>query len=795
MTPSSAGDSAGTTLLRANTDGSVDTSFGTDGMDTISLPAYPAASFGQVDIDPSGRIVVDTAVNSQDVLVGIVGDPVVAFGDASSVSTGSGTPTAVYDVSETAGTATITLTRGGDLSQPLSVPFSTDDSGGHGGVNYTPVNTTVTFAVGSATATVAIPILDDPNASPPVDIPLLLGTPSGGAVLGSVSVGDLHIVPVEGIVIAPAQIPSVMQGGAGSSFTVVLQSVPTANVTVPLTISTTSPAGVLSTSTLTFTPTDALVPQTVTVTAASGSASSPALATVSTGPATSADPKFNGLAGGTAAVEIYPGGTAAPGAIQFSAANYTVNEDAATATITLVRLGGSQGTVSVHFATSDGSPFSSGKYTPLSGSISFGPGVTSRQFSIALINPGRNLEGDQTVDLTLSSPGGGAALGVFPTATLTLHDTSQIGPGDLDPAFGTDGVAILPTGGTASSAAPKVIALQPDGKIVTVSAGTPVTVWRTDASGQPDASFGQQGEALIPFPNFGSVVGVAIAPDGKIVVAGNATGGIALFRLNSNGTLDSTFGNDGQVTVSVSAGSDTANALAVESDGSILVGAAIGNASGGSSAGLVHFNSDGSLDIGFGTAGVLSFPTLGTGLDAILQQPDGEWLLLGGGGGASIDSERTVRLRAAAQPRFQHRHDVREPGGRLVQLRRVLLLPRLAARRQDPHRRWRGAQCRAVRPRSAGSTPTVRSTRPSAREGASRQASRAGSRPSPRSSSSRTAGSWALARPTVTTPRSAIFPMASSTRPSPAEASFSSLSARTTLTPPGRRSLSLMAIS
>ena len=408
------------------------------------MPAYPGASFGQVAVAPSGRIVVDTQVNSQDVLVGIVGDPVVAFGDASSVSTSSGTPTAVYDVSETAGTATITLTRGGDLSQPLSVPFSTDDSGGHGGVNYTPVNTTVTFAVGSATATVAIPILDDPNASPAVDVPLVLGTPSGGAVLGSVSVGDLHIVPVEGIVIAPAQIPSVMQGGAGASFTVVLQSVPTANVTVPLSISTTSPAGVLSTTTLTFTPADALVPQTVTVTAASGSASSPALATVSTGPATSADPKYNGLAGGTATVEIYPGGTAAPGAIQFSAANYTVDEDAATATITLVRLGGSQGTVSIHFATSDGSPFSSGKYTPLSGSISFGPGVTSRQFTIALINPGRNLEGDQTVDLTLSSPGGGATLGVFPTATLTLHDTSQIGPGDLDPAFGTDGVAILP---------------------------------------------------------------------------------------------------------------------------------------------------------------------------------------------------------------------------------------------------------------------------------------------------------------------------------------------------------------
>ena len=271
----------------------------------------------------------------------------------------------------------------------------------------------------------------------------------------------------------------------------------------PLTISTTSPAGVLSTTTLTFTPANALMPQTVTVTAAGGSASSPALATVSTGPATSADPKYNGLAGGTATVEVYPSGTASPGSIQFSAANYTVDEDAATATITLVRLGGSQGTVSVHFATSDGSPFSSGKYTPLSGTISFSPGVTSRQFSIALINPGRNLEGDQTVDLTLSNPGGGATLGVFPTATLTLHDTSQIGSGDLDPAFGTDGVAILPFDSTVSSAGPQVIALQPDGKIVAVGAGTPVAVWRPTPWGSPTRASASRARRSIPFPNFG----------------------------------------------------------------------------------------------------------------------------------------------------------------------------------------------------------------------------------------------------------------------------------------------------
>ncbi len=55
VTPSSGAGTtvdAGTTLLRANTDGSVDTSFGTDGMDTISLPAYPAPASARSPSSP-----------------------------------------------------------------------------------------------------------------------------------------------------------------------------------------------------------------------------------------------------------------------------------------------------------------------------------------------------------------------------------------------------------------------------------------------------------------------------------------------------------------------------------------------------------------------------------------------------------------------------------------------------------------------------------------------------------------------------------------------------------------------
>jgi uncharacterized delta-60 repeat protein len=621
-------------LLRLNSDGSLDTSFGNDGLAApqVNGGGYPSL----ITVQPSGRVLLE--IGSE--LAGVVGDPVVSFGGATSVSSSSGTSTAVYDVPETAGSATITLRRGGDLSQALSVPFSTDDSGGRAGVNYTSVHIAATFAVGSETATVTIPILDDPNASAPIDVPLVLGTPSDGAILGDVAAGDLHIVPVEGIVISPAQVSSVMQGGAGSTFTIALKSVPTGNVTVPLSISTTNPGATLSTSTLAFTPANALTPQTVTVTAAGGSGASPANAVVTVGPAVSTDPKYNGLAGGAATVAVYPSASG-PGSIEFAASNFTANENAGTVQITLVRLGGSSGSVSVHFATSDGTYAAAGKYTPLSGSISFGAGVTSKTIKITLIDPGHDLQGDQTVDLTLSNPTGGAQLGVFPTASLTLHDTSQPEAGDLDSSFGTDGESILPD----SLATVSAMASQPDGKLVmagtggTAADGSPlVRVWRTDAAGQPDPAFGQQGLALIPFPNFGQVKGIAIGADGKIVVVGNATkpaGGteFALLRLNADGSLDTGFGNNGLVTSSFSPGDDMPSGLFVESDDSIYVAGTLDTANDAATPfAFAHYGPDGSLDIGFGNGGAQVIPAVGGPAGAVLQQPDGKWLVIAGGG-------------------------------------------------------------------------------------------------------------------------------------------------------------------
>ena len=196
------------------------------------------------------------------------------------------------------------------------------------------------------------------------------------------------------------------------------------------------------------------------------------------------------------------------------------------------------------------------------------------------------------------------------------------------------------------------------------------------------------------------MAGVAIAPDGKIVVAGTtvAPGSSPCFRLNTDGTLDTSFGTDGLVTASVSPGSDTADAVAVEPDGSILVGAAIGTASGGSSAGLVHFGSDGSLDIGFGSAGVLSFPSRGqparrdapaTGRQVAAARRRRAGGASGGGGAAP---GFVLRL----NPDFSVDTTFGSQGVASFSYGEFYDLPRPAARREDPHRRWRGAQWPAV---------------------------------------------------------------------------------------------------
>jgi hypothetical protein len=111
-----------------------------------------------------------------------------------------------------------------------------------------------------------------------------------------------------------------------------------------------------------------------------------------------------------------------PGTLQFSSATYSQAENGRTVTITVNRVGGSDGTVQVNFTTRDGSALANANYSPKSGTLTFGPKVTSQSIVIGVIDDGRPL-GDATFYITLSSPGGGATLGNPVSATITIRET------------------------------------------------------------------------------------------------------------------------------------------------------------------------------------------------------------------------------------------------------------------------------------------------------------------------------------------------------------------------------------
>ena len=130
------------------------------------------------------------------------------------------------------------------------------------------------------------------------------------------------------------------------------------------------------------------------------------------------------------------------------------------------------------------------------------------------------------------------------------------GPGGLDPSFGTSGVTVLerPT-----DTFPSPTTLAAGGKIVSVTSSLgKVTVSRMLPDGAPDSTFDGDGKAVIESADYLGAFGVALQPDGKIVVVGYAnkkeTSPGMVWRLKANGgsgapngALDPTFNGTGIV--------------------------------------------------------------------------------------------------------------------------------------------------------------------------------------------------------------------------------------------------------
>src|SRR5947199_29372 len=112
--------------------------------------------------------------------------------------------------------------------------------------------------------------------------------------------------------------------------------------------------------------------------------------------------------------------------VQFDSATYSVDENGGSATITVTRSGVLSGVLTVRYATSNGTATAPADYTAKSGTLTFNAGETIKTFTIPIVNDTLH-ESDETVNLTLSNPTGGATLGTPDTAVLTIIDNDTGG--------------------------------------------------------------------------------------------------------------------------------------------------------------------------------------------------------------------------------------------------------------------------------------------------------------------------------------------------------------------------------
>jgi hypothetical protein len=104
----------------------------------------------------------------------------------------------------------------------------------------------------------------------------------------------------------------------------------------------------------------------------------------------------------------------------FSAPAYEVDEDAGSARIQVNLAGTSEDTITVDYATADGTAIAGEDYAATTGTLTFEPGDTSQTFTVPILDDGED-EGAEMLNLSLSSPDN-AGLGAPAEAILTIRD-------------------------------------------------------------------------------------------------------------------------------------------------------------------------------------------------------------------------------------------------------------------------------------------------------------------------------------------------------------------------------------
>ena len=230
--------------------------------------------------------------------------------------------------------------------------------------------------------------------------------------------------------------------------------------------------------------------------------------------------------------------------------------------------------------------------------------------------------------------------------------------GSLDKSFSGDGKQTTDFGGYDGATG---VALQANGKIVAAGGGAgSFAIARYHPNGSLDTSFSNDGKRLTNFKGVDQAHGVALQGDGKVVAAGytadrpRAAADFALARYNRNGSLDPTFSGDGKQTTRFADGDDQAYGVAIQADGKIVAAGGGSLYSYPSNFALARYRSNGSLDPTFSGDGrrTTDFGGFVDVANGVAIQDDGKIVLAGEDGSSFGFGLARYRPNGSLDPSF-----------------------------------------------------------------------------------------------------------------------------------------------
>jgi hypothetical protein len=329
---------------------------------------------------------------------------------------------ATYGAHEFVPKATITVRRTGGSASGVVVPWSLSNGTATAGEDYVAASGSVTFGAGQMQRTFTVSLIND-KVDEPIDaetVNLALGTPVGGAVLGAQATATL----------------SIYDNDHGGTVQFQLASFSVGESAGVATIRVTRSAGTAQDATVAYAVSDGTAVAPGDYQAGAGTVTFAAGQRVATFEVVV---QPDGDAEGYEAVSLAlgtPGGGATLGpraqavlsivdddgsVVSFDRAAYSVGEGLARATVTVKRTGSMAGTVTVQYRTADDSATAGSDYGARSGTLSFGPGATTKVFTVPIVRDADD-EPDESLDLILENPTGTAVGAQQGQATLTILD-------------------------------------------------------------------------------------------------------------------------------------------------------------------------------------------------------------------------------------------------------------------------------------------------------------------------------------------------------------------------------------